>query len=119
MAVDIQWVDASDLECHSSETDQMKYNTAWNTVKCCVGVIVPGIILYALKTTNHDLMATYTIGGFGVRGVEGKIAVATYCRENKIPYLGICLGMQVIAIHNYISLLLLRIYKCKYMYLHI
>src|SRR5437016_136520 len=34
-------------------------------------------------------------GGFGKRGVEGKIAAAQYARENKIPYLGICLGMQV------------------------
>lgn len=37
-------------------------------------------------------------GGFGERGVEGKIAAARYARENKIPYLGICLGMQVAAI---------------------
>lgn len=34
-------------------------------------------------------------GGFGSRGVEGKIIAARYARENKIPYLGICLGMQV------------------------
>jgi len=34
-------------------------------------------------------------GGFGERGVEGKILAAQYARENKIPYLGICLGMQV------------------------
>ena len=34
-------------------------------------------------------------GGFGVRGVEGKIAAARYARENKVPYLGICLGMQI------------------------
>ncbi|BET97978.1 glutamine hydrolyzing CTP synthase [Xenorhabdus taiwanensis] len=34
-------------------------------------------------------------GGFGGRGIEGKIMTARYARENKIPYLGICLGMQV------------------------
>lgn len=34
-------------------------------------------------------------GGFGERGVEGKILAARYARENKVPYLGICLGMQV------------------------
>ena len=34
-------------------------------------------------------------GGFGSRGVEGKILAAKYARENKIPYLGLCLGMQV------------------------
>lgn len=37
-------------------------------------------------------------GGFGERGVEGKIAAVKYARENKIPYLGICLGMQVAVI---------------------
>jgi CTP synthase len=37
-------------------------------------------------------------GGFGERGVEGKIKTVTYARENKIPYLGICLGMQVAVI---------------------
>ncbi|MGF6148899.1 CTP synthase [Kingella potus] len=34
-------------------------------------------------------------GGFGSRGVEGKIAAVRYARENKVPYLGICLGMQI------------------------
>jgi CTP synthase len=37
-------------------------------------------------------------GGFGERGVEGKIATVHYARENKVPYLGICLGMQVAVI---------------------
>ncbi len=37
-------------------------------------------------------------GGFGIRGVEGKIQAARHARENKIPYLGICLGMQVAVI---------------------
>src|SRR6476661_1472009 len=37
-------------------------------------------------------------GGFGVRGVEGKICAARFARENKVPYLGICLGMQVATI---------------------
>ena len=37
-------------------------------------------------------------GGFGLRGVEGKISTVQYARENKIPYLGICLGMQVAVI---------------------
>jgi CTP synthase len=37
-------------------------------------------------------------GGFGQRGVEGKILAAQYARENKVPYLGICLGMQVAVI---------------------
>ncbi len=37
-------------------------------------------------------------GGFGIRGIEGKIAIARYAREHDIPYFGICLGMQVSAI---------------------
>ncbi len=37
-------------------------------------------------------------GGFGKRGIEGKISAARYARENKLPYLGICLGMQVATI---------------------
>ena len=37
-------------------------------------------------------------GGFGTRGVEGKIAAANYARENKIPFLGVCLGFQVATI---------------------
>jgi CTP synthase len=37
-------------------------------------------------------------GGFGERGIEGKVATARYCRENNIPYLGLCLGMQVMVV---------------------
>jgi len=37
-------------------------------------------------------------GGFGYRGVEGKIATAQFARENNVPYLGLCLGMQVMSI---------------------
>lgn len=37
-------------------------------------------------------------GGFGHRGVEGKILAAKYARENRVPYLGICLGMQLAVI---------------------
>lgn len=37
-------------------------------------------------------------GGFGSRGIEGKIATAKYCRENNVPYLGLCLGMQIAVI---------------------
>ena len=36
--------------------------------------------------------------GFGYRGIEGKIIAAKYARENKVPYLGLCLGMQVMCI---------------------
>ncbi len=46
----------------------------------------------------QDVDAVLVPGGFGQRGIEGKIAAAQFARENKIPYLGICLGMQVAVI---------------------
>lgn len=42
-----------------------------------------------------DVNGILVPGGFGIRGVEGKILAARYARENNIPYLGLCLGMQV------------------------
>jgi CTP synthase len=62
--------------------------------------------LDAEKLERGDLRALGEIdailvpGGFGNRGVEGKIIAARYARENKIPYLGICLGMQVAVIEH-------------------
>ncbi len=46
----------------------------------------------------EDVDAILVPGGFGQRGIEGKIIAARYARENKVPYLGICLGMQVAVI---------------------
>lgn len=48
--------------------------------------------------TLEGLDAILVPGGFGDRGIEGKISAAKFARENKIPYLGICLGMQVAVI---------------------
>ncbi len=45
-----------------------------------------------------DMDAVLVPGGFGKRGIEGKIAAVKYARESKVPYLGICLGMQIAAI---------------------
>ncbi|MEQ9209275.1 MAG: CTP synthase, partial [Pseudomonadales bacterium] len=50
--------------------------------------------LSALEGVNAILVP----GGFGSRGIEGKVAAVRYARENRIPYLGICLGMQVAVI---------------------
>ncbi len=66
----IVWVDSEKLE--------KKDEKAWNELKSCAGVIVPG--------------------GFGSRGIEGKILAAKYCREKKVPYLGLCLGAQLLTI---------------------
>ena len=43
----------------------------------------------------HGLNGILVPGGFGSRGIEGKIAAARYARENKVPYLGLCLGLQI------------------------
>ena len=66
--VSIKWIDSETVT---------KENVA-GTLEDCSGVIVPG--------------------GFGNRGIEGKIITADYCRRNNLPYLGICLGMQVAVI---------------------
>ena len=66
--VKINWVHSADLEKEKS----------WDMVKSADAILVPG--------------------GFGSRGTEGKILAARYARENKIPYLGLCLGMQLMCI---------------------
>ena len=63
--IDIKWVDSEELTTDNVDSVLGDVN----------GILVPG--------------------GFGIRGVEGKILAARYARENKIPYLGLCLGMQV------------------------
>jgi CTP synthase len=51
------------------------------------------------KANNGEMVDAILIpGGFGVRGSEGKIAAAQYARENKIPFFGICLGLQIATI---------------------
>jgi CTP synthase len=80
MAVDrklvIDWVEASHLEDDWSNAEESA--TAWQMLKGADGILVPG--------------------GFGDRGIEGKIIAANYSRVNNIPYLGICLGLQVATI---------------------
>ena len=67
--VEIQWIQADDL-AGAEDLDAL--------LSGAQGILVPG--------------------GFGNRGIEGKLAAAKYARENGIPYLGICLGMQIAAI---------------------
>ena len=64
--VDIQWVDSQHLTAENLT----------ETLCGCSGILVPG--------------------GFGDRGIEGMILAARYARENRVPYLGICLGMQLL-----------------------
>ncbi|ETS81294.1 CTP synthase [Pestalotiopsis fici W106-1] len=69
------WVDSEHLEHDMQQKDPPKYHNAWKAVCEAQGVLVPG--------------------GFGSRGVEGMIEVAKWARQRKVPFLGICLGMQV------------------------
>jgi CTP synthase len=66
--VEISWV-------HSSELEKER---GWEIIRAADGILVPG--------------------GFGSRGIEGKIQAARYARENKVPYLGLCLGMQLMVV---------------------
>ncbi len=68
-------VDAEILWLHSAELERGK---GWDELEQADGIIVPG--------------------GFGARGIEGKITAARYAREKRVPYLGLCLGMQVMVI---------------------
>ncbi|MCH1541303.1 MAG: CTP synthase (glutamine hydrolyzing) [Candidatus Poseidonia sp.] len=79
MAVDrkliIDWIEASHLEL---DWDTAENEAAWAMLKNADGILVPG--------------------GFGDRGVEGKILAAQHARTKNVPYLGICLGLQVATI---------------------
>ncbi len=66
------------VEIEKIESEEIEKNGASKVLKGLSGILVPG--------------------GFGERGIEGKIQAAQYARENKIPYLGLCLGMQVACI---------------------
>lgn len=84
----IDWIPACDLEDATEKENPDAYKAAWKLLKGADGILVPG--------------------GFGNRGVQGKILAAKYAREHKIPYLGICLGMQVAVIEIARSVLSLR-----------
>ena len=72
------WVDASNLEAQAQLDNPAEFHKAWHEVCTADGILVPG--------------------GFGHRGTEGMIQAAKWARENKTPYLGICLGMQIAVI---------------------
>jgi CTP synthase len=56
------------------------------------------LLQHGTDSQLKDVAGILIPGGFGVRGVEGKISAACFAREHKIPYLGLCLGMQVATI---------------------
>ncbi|KAG0686205.1 CTP synthase ura7 [Kluyveromyces marxianus] len=78
--LEIVWVEASDLEPETSENAEhkSKFHHAWNCISVADGILVPG--------------------GFGNRGTEGMVLAAKWARENNIPYLGVCLGLQIATI---------------------
>ncbi len=71
----IDWIESTDLDPHNVTE---KHDEAWELLRAADGILVPG--------------------GFGNRGVEGKIAAANYARVNNVPYLGVCLGLQIATI---------------------
>ncbi|KAI5849066.1 putative CTP synthase 1 [Tricharina praecox] len=73
--LNLVWVEAEALEPAVNASDPAKFHKAWHDVCTADGILIPG--------------------GFGARGTEGMVAAAKWAREHKIPYLGICLGMQV------------------------
>ena len=69
-----------------------------NRLKVKITYIDSELIADEGTTRLKNVDAILVPGGFGERGVEGKIATVRYARENKVPYLGICLGMQTAVI---------------------
>lgn len=76
--LNLVWVDASHLETPMSQDRPADFHKAWHELCTADGILVPG--------------------GFGVRGTEGMMAAARWARQNKIPFLGVCFGMQLAVI---------------------
>jgi|TARA_B100001996_G_C18665863_1_gene594862 CTP synthase len=76
--LEINWIESENLDEKKKEGEPEKYSEAWNILEAADGILVPG--------------------GFGIRGIEGKIKAAEYARVNKVPYLGVCLGLQIATI---------------------
>ena len=76
--LEINWIESESLDDKKKSEDPEKYVEAWDILKAADGILVPG--------------------GFGIRGIEGKIKAAEYARVNKVPYLGVCLGLQIATI---------------------
>lgn len=86
------------LDAYKSLNEALEHAAIHNKTNVKIDYIdsetLEGGSLDALKSADAILVP----GGFGNRGIEGKIAAVRYARENNIPYLGICLGMQVAVI---------------------
>jgi len=82
-------------DAYKSVNEALKHAGIKNQVKVRIQYIDSQNIESKGVELLRDVDAILVPGGFGERGVEGKILAAQYARENKVPYLGICLGMQV------------------------
>jgi CTP synthase len=86
------------LDAYKSLIEALKHAGIHHKVKINFDFIDSEMIEANGTDCLKDKDAILVPGGFGNRGVEGKIRTAQFARENKIPYLGICLGMQVAVI---------------------
>ena len=91
-----KYVDLSDS--YKSLNEALRHAGMKNHAKVMIEYIDSETITDANVSRLAKFDGILVPGGFGVRGVEGKICAARYARENKVPYLGICLGMQVATI---------------------
>jgi len=81
-------------DAYKSVIEALTHGGIENNVKVNIKWIQSEQILQKGLTAVKDISGILVPGGFGERGVEGKIAVIKLARENRIPYLGLCLGMQ-------------------------
>jgi CTP synthase len=89
------------LEAYKSLAEALAHGGIANNVKVNLNWINSEV--FESEDTIHQLAGVHGIlvpGGFGERGVEGKIATATFAREHEVPYFGICLGMQMAVIES-------------------
>jgi len=86
-------------DTYISVTEALKSACWWNDRELKLGWIDSELIeKQGAEKLLKDYSGIVVPGGFGNRGIEGKIAAAKYAREKKIPYLGLCLGMQIATI---------------------
>lgn len=85
-------------ESYKSLIESLRHAGIHTSTRVNIEYIDSEVIETGGVTSLKHLDAVLVPGGFGVRGTEGKIAAIRYARENKIPYLGICLGMQLAVI---------------------
>ena len=83
-------------DSYLSVIEAIKHASLQNKYKAKISIVSSeDIEMIGAKDALKNFDAVVVPGGFGSRGIEGKILTAQYCRENKVPFLGLCLGMQI------------------------